>query len=254
MHEVVSMTAHSEIRLKAAPSPMPLLVRNLTFATDKTEILKGIDLDLSTDRLTVLMGPNGAGKSVLLRLLHGLLQPTSGDVRWSGQPLTKSIRKDQALVFQKPVLLRRSVSANLNFALGLRKVPDRTARLKEALADLGLESLAKRPARVLSGGEQQRLALARALILKPKVLMLDEPTANLDPASTLLIEQAISKVRRTGVKVIMVTHAPHQARRLAEEIVFLHAGRIAEHAPVKAFFDRPESAAARAYLAGEILI
>lgn len=254
MHEVVSITAHSEIRLQSAPSPMPLQVRNLTFATDNTEILKGIDLDLATDHLTVLMGPNGAGKSVLLRLLHGLLEPTSGDVRWSGQPLTKAIRKEQALVFQKPVLLRRSVSANLNFALGLRRIPDRAIRLKEALADLGLESLARRPARVLSGGEQQRLALARALILKPKVLMLDEPTANLDPASTLLIEQAISKVRLSGVKVIMITHAPHQARRLAEEVVFIHAGRITEHKPAKAFFDRPESEAARAYLAGEILI
>lgn len=233
---------------------MPLQVRNLTFSTNNTRILKDIDLDLATNNLTVLMGANGAGKSVLLRLLHGLLEPTAGDIRWSGQPLTKSVRKDQALVFQKPVLLRRSVAANLNFALGLRKVPDRTARLKEALADLGLESLAKRPARVLSGGEQQRLALARALILKPKVLMLDEPTANLDPASTLLIEQTISKVRQAGVKVIMITHAPHQARRLAEEVVFLHAGRITEHTPADIFFNQPTSTAARAYLAGEILI
>jgi len=254
MHDVVSLAAHTANRFQPAPSPMPLEVRNLTFATDHTEILKDIDLDLANDRLTVLMGPNGAGKSVLLRLLHGLLEPTSGKVRWSGRPLTKSVRKDQALVFQKPVLLRRSVSANLNFALGLRKVSDRSARLKEALSDLGLEPLAKRPARVLSGGEQQRLALARALILKPKVLMLDEPTANLDPASTLLIEQAISRVRHAGVKVIMITHALHQARRLAEEVVFLHAGRITEHTPADVFFDRPESAAARAYLAGEILI
>ncbi|WP_346913907.1 ATP-binding cassette domain-containing protein [uncultured Roseibium sp.] len=254
MHEVVSLASHADNGLRPAPSPMPLRISGLTFATGNTDILKGIDLDLSTDRLTVLMGPNGAGKSVFLKLLHGLLQPTSGEISWMGQPVTKAVRKQQALVFQKPVLLRRSVAANLNFALGLRKVSDRAERLKEALSDLGLEPLAKRPARVLSGGEQQRLALARALILKPKVLMLDEPTANLDPATTLVIEQAISKVRRAGVKVIMITHAPHQARRLGEEVVFLHAGKITEHTPADTFFDRPASEAARAYLAGEILI
>lgn len=254
MPEVLSFAAHSDVHPPVAPSPMPLAVRGLTFEIRGTRILDGIDLDLDSDRLTVLMGPNGAGKSILLRALHGLITPSGGEVRWDGRPLNRSISKQQALVFQKPVLLRRTVKANLDFALGLRPFANRRERLRQALDDAGLADLANRPARVLSGGEQQRLALARALILRPKVLLLDEPTANLDPASTLIIEQVISKVRRSGVKVILVTHDPHQAHRLAEEVVFLHAGKIAEHTPAETFFDRPQSAAARAYLAGDILV
>lgn len=254
MPEVLSFAAHSDVHPPVAASPMPLTVRGLSLDIDGTGILNGVDLDLDTDRLTVLMGPNGAGKSVLLRALHGLLAPTGGEIRWDGQALNRSVRKQQALVFQKPVLLRRTVKANLEFALGLRPLSDRRSRLRQALDDAGLTEFANRPARVLSGGEQQRLALARALILRPKVLFLDEPTANLDPASTLIIEQAISKVRRAGMKVILVTHDPHQAHRMAEEIVFLHAGKIAEHTPAEAFFDRPQSSAARAYLAGDILV
>ncbi|MEJ8474522.1 ATP-binding cassette domain-containing protein [Roseibium algae] len=254
MPEILSFTARSETTLKTGPSPMPLSVRHLAYKIGDTPILKGIDLDLTSNALTVLMGPNGAGKSVFLRLLHGLLTPTFGEVHWNGTNLTHDSRKSQALVFQKPVLLRRSVKANLNFALGLRPISNRSERLELALDQAGLSHLASRPARVLSGGEQQRLALARALILDPDVLMLDEPTANLDPASTLVIEQTIARARRLGVKIILVTHDPHQARRLAEEVVFLHEGQIAEHTAAKAFFDSPHSAAARAYLSGDILI
>lgn len=254
MPEVLSFAAHSDVHPPVAPSPMPLEVRGLTFEIRGTTILDGIDLDLDSDRLAVLMGPNGAGKSVLLRALHGLITPSGGEIRWDGQTLNRSIRRQQALVFQKPVLLRRSVKANLEFALGLRPFSNRREWLRQALDDAGLTDLANRPARVLSGGEQQRLALTRALILRPKVLFLDEPTANLDPASTLIIEQAIAKVRRAGVKVILVTHDPHQAHRMAEEIIFLHAGRIAEHTLAESFFDRPQSAAATAYLAGDILV
>ncbi|WP_193568032.1 ATP-binding cassette domain-containing protein [Labrenzia sp. CE80] len=254
MPEILSFPTRTENTPSKVPSPMPLSVRHLAFQAGHTSILKGVDLDLKTDALTVLMGPNGAGKSVLLRLLHGLLAPSFGEVRWNGLPLDKSLRRQQALVFQKPVLLRRSVKANLNFALGLRPVANRAAKLAQALANSGLEHLAKRQARVLSGGEQQRLALARALILDPKVLMLDEPTANLDPASTLVIEQAIASARRRGVKVILVTHDQHQARRLGEEVVFLHDGKITEHNDAESFFDSPKSAAANAYLSGDILV
>ena len=254
MSEVLSFAAHSDFHPAANRSSMPLDVRSLTFEAGGTPILNNVDVNLETDRLTVLLGPNGAGKSVLLKLIHGLLPPTSGTVLWNGQPLSRQIRQQQALVFQKPVLLRRSVAANLKFALGLRRVSDRAERLAEALADADLQHLAKRPARVLSGGEQQRLALARALILRPKVLMLDEPTANLDPASTLLIEQAIGRVRRKGVKVILITHDLHQARRLAEEVVFLHAGKVTEHTPAELFFNNPQSSAAKSYLAGDLLI
>jgi len=254
MSEVLSFPSDRVVYSKAAPSPMPLKVEQLFFDADHTRILSGVDLDLSSDALTVLMGPNGAGKSVFLRLIHGLLTPTAGQIFWNGKPLTKEIRRRQAMVFQKPVLLRRSVKANLNFALGLRKWTGRNERLATALAAVGLSGLEDRPARVLSGGEQQRLALARALVLQPKVLLLDEPTANLDPASVLLIEDAIRTVRKSGVKVILVTHDQHQAQRLGEEVAFLHRGRIVEHSPADRFFDHPDTAAARAYLRGEIII
>lgn len=254
MSEVLSFPSSHSARPAIGLSPQPLTVRHLAYQINGTPILIGLDLKLETDALTVLMGPNGAGKSVLLRLLHGLLTPSFGDILWDGIPLTASVRRQQALVFQKPVLLRRSVRANLKFALGLRPFSNRKERLEQALADAGLTELADRPARVLSGGEQQRLALARALILEPKVLMLDEPTANLDPASTLFIEQVIARVRHSGVKIIMITHDAHQARRLGEDILFLHRGQITEHTPADRFFERPASAQARAYLAGEIVL
>lgn len=255
MPSVVSFPAsRDETGKQERTSPMALKVRHLAYQAGPTPILSGIDLDLTTDALTVLMGPNGAGKSVFLRLIHGLLQPSVGEIRWDGQALTKAIRKQQALVFQKPALLRRSVKANLQFALGLRSFSNRKERLERALEEVSLSELASRPARVLSGGEQQRLALARALILEPKVLLLDEPTANLDPASVLMIEQVVRRVHRQGVKVILVTHDQHQAKRLGEEVVFLHKGHITEHTPAADFFNTPKSDAARAYLGGEILI
>jgi tungstate transport system ATP-binding protein len=254
MPEVLSFPPPAARQSTASPSPMPLTVRNLSFQAGGTPILNNVDLDLESDALTVLMGPNGAGKSILLRLLHGLLAPSSGSIRWSGKPLDKALRRQQALVFQKPVLLRRSVEANLKFALRLRYFSNRAAKLDRALEESGLDHLAKRQARVLSGGEQQRLALARALILEPKVLLLDEPTANLDPASTLIIEQAINRARQQGVKIILITHDQHQARRLGEEVVFLHAGQVTERTSAGTFFETPQSTAARAYLAGNIVI
>lgn len=240
--------------LAAEGTPPALTARGLGFAVGGTPIVNGVDLDLPRGRLTVLMGPNGAGKSVLLRLLHGLLRPTSGEVRCDGRPLDRTARLAQAMVFQKPVLLRRSVAANLRFALGLRGKRRNDERLAELLARLRLDGLADRPARALSGGEQQRLAVARALALDPELLMLDEPCANLDPASVLMIEDTIRTVRAAGKTVLLVTHDIHQAKRLAEEVVFLHRGRIVESGPAERFFQRPNSAEARAYLAGEILI
>lgn len=257
MHEVLKfpiINPTSILEETPVASALQVQMQNVVFANKDTPILRGINLDLSTDKLTVLMGPNGAGKSVLLRLINGLLTPTSGEILWDGGPLSRPIRRAQAFVFQKPVLLRRSVKANLKFALGLRAPLDQAAKLKAALQEAGLDHLADRPARVLSGGEQQRLALARALILEPKLLLLDEPTANLDPASTLSIEQSIAKARKRGVKIILITHDPHQARRLGEEVLFLHSGRITEHTPAHQFFKAAQSPEARAYLAGEIVI
>ncbi|HEY5720378.1 MAG TPA: ATP-binding cassette domain-containing protein, partial [Gammaproteobacteria bacterium] len=162
-------------------------------------------------------------------------------------------RQQQALVFQRPVLLRRSVAANLEFVLGLRGPVDRE-RCRVLLRHVGLEARARQPARLLSGGEQQRLALARALALEPRVLFLDEPTASLDPASTATIERLVREAQAAGTKVVYVTHDIGQARRLADEVVFLHRGRLLEQTPAAGFFERPVSGEARDYLAGRLVV
>jgi tungstate transport system ATP-binding protein len=201
-----------------------------------------------------VLGPNGAGKSLLLRLCHGLIRPTAGRIRWACADPAR-LRRQQAFVFQRPVLLRRSASANIAYALAVAGVPyaERRRRAVAALEQVGLAPLAERPARVLSGGEQQRLALARAWALAPKVLFLDEPTANLDPAATRAIEAVIAAMAEAGVKIVMTTHDLGQARRHADEIVFLHKGRLIERADAARFFACPGTPEARAFVAGELL-
>ncbi|GAB4290925.1 MAG: ATP-binding cassette domain-containing protein [Roseovarius sp.] len=235
---------------QGAASLLPLEVRGLVLRFGETVVLDGLDLRLGPGGCTVVMGPNGAGKSLLLKLLHGLIAPDGGRISWAGRP-PAAVTARQALVFQKPVLLRRSVAANLDFVLRARGLDRAQAR---ALLDLaGLAHKADHPARRLSGGEAQRLALARALATRPEVLFLDEPTASLDPASVHAIETIIGRVRDRGTRLILVTHDIGQARRLADEVVFLHRGKVAEHAPASAFFAQPRSAAARDYLAGRLV-
>jgi tungstate transport system ATP-binding protein len=227
--------------------------KGLVFEAGGKRLIDNVDLRLSAGPITMIMGPSGAGKSVLLRLLHGLDQPAVGAVLWGGMPLTEEVRKRQAMVFQRPVLLRRSVAANLDFVRNLRGTA-RSDRREELLGRVGLSGLGRRPARSLSVGEQQRLALARALLLEPEVLFLDEPTASLDPASVLTIEEIVREERERGTKIVFVSHDLSQARRLADEVVFIHRGRVLEHAPAEAFFAGPRSAAARDYLAGRIVL
>jgi tungstate transport system ATP-binding protein len=245
----------------AAESPrqssiLPLQARGLLYEAGGRRLIDGIDLVLEPARRTVVIGPNGAGKSLLLRLLHGLIDPLAGEIRWQGRPADREIRRRQAMVFQKPVLLRRSVTANIAYALRAREVPaaDRPVRVTQALRLGRLQELAARPARVLSSGEQQRLALVRALAVDPEILFLDEPTASLDPASTLAVEELIGAAHARGTGIVLVTHDLGQARRLADEVVFLHRGRVVEQTPATRFFARPASEPARAYLAGQILI
>ncbi len=170
--------------------------------------------------------------------------------------MDRELARRQAMVFQKPVLLRRSAAANIWHALGLRGIArgDRAIRVGEALKLAGLESRAATPARVLSGGEQQRLCLARALSLEPDILLLDEPTASLDPASTLAIEELLIDAQRRGIKIIVVTHDVGQARRLARDVIFLHHGRVDRAPTAKSFFDQPKSETARAFLAGGLVL
>ncbi len=235
----------------ATPALLPLAVRGLTLEIAGKRLVDGVDLSLGRYGITMVMGQNGAGKSLLLRMLHGLVRPTCGEVLWGGHTLTTEVRRRQALVFQKPVLLRRSVAANLDFVLRGKDVPSR----REALLDhVGLGGHSGQPARHLSGGEQQRLALARALAIEPQVLLLDEPTASLDPASVLKIEEIVRHAAARGTRIVFVTHDLGQARRLADDVVFLAMGRLAEHTLAETFFADPASEAARAYLAGRLVI
>lgn len=238
------------------PSAPLIAARQLGFVAGGRTLIDRVDLSIQPGCRTLVMGANGAGKSVLLRLLHGILSPTGGQVTWQGGPITREARLRQAMVFQRPVMLRRSVLANLRFALKVQGVArdERLAREEEALSAARLTDLANRPARVLSGGEQQRLAMARALSLKPEVLFLDEPTASLDPGSTLIIEGLIDKARSEGVAIVMVTHDAGQARRLGDELIFLHGGRVAEAGPAARILSDPQSEPARAWLDGRIYV
>ena len=236
------------------PEEMLLSARGLAFEAGGGRLIDGIDIDIRAGARTAIMGANGAGKSLLLRLLHGLIEPGAGEIRWRGRPLDRASRRAQAMVFQRPVMLRRSVRANLRFALAARGVrgAERAARQAEAVERARLAGLAHRPARVLSAGEQQRLAVARALACAPDLLFLDEPTASLDPASTQAVEELIRAAQEDGVAIAMVTHDSGQARRLADEAVFLHAGRVAEAGKVAQVLDAPRSEAARAWLEGRL--
>jgi len=240
--------------VNAPASLLPLRIEDVCFEAGGHRIIEGVSLEMGAGARTVILGPNGAGKSVLLRICHGLLAPTSGRVTWNvSQPAGG--RRRQAMVFQRPVMLRRSALANVAYGLKLAGMErhERQARAQRALDDLGLAHLAGRSARVLSGGEQQRLALARAWALEPEVLFLDEPTANLDPGATGEVEAAIANIGATGTKIIMVTHDLGAAKRLADEIVFLHNGRVLERTDARRFFNGPASREAAAFVQGELL-
>ena len=234
----------------AEASSFPLRARGLSVTLGGHPALRDVDLDIHAGTRLVVLGPNGAGKSVLLRVLHGLIAPTSGTIRWSGAGRAPS----QAMVFQRPVMLRRSALANIEYALDVNEVraPDRDARARAALANVGLAHLAGRQARVLSGGEQQRVAIARAWALEPSVLFLDEPTASLDPATAADVERVVGHIHGSGAAIVMTTHNLGLARRFAHEIAFLHEGRLTELTPADRFFTEPASPEAARFLEGEL--
>jgi tungstate transport system ATP-binding protein len=235
-------------------SLMPLSVRGLGYGAGGKRILEDVSFEIDAAPRTVVLGPNGAGKSVLLKLCHGLLRPTAGSVRWAGGTPDET-RRRQGMLFQRPVLLRRSVAGNLLHALRVRGVPRarRAALVDEALQAAGLANIARQSARTLSGGEQQRLAIARAWVLKPEVLLLDEPTANLDPEATRAIEEMICAFETAGTCIVMTTHDIGQARRLANDVLFLHRGRLLEHSPATRFFAAPSHPAAARFIGGGLL-
>jgi tungstate transport system ATP-binding protein len=240
--------------MRAPVSDLPILLEDASFLVRDLTILDRITLELTPGAPTVLIGPNGAGKTTLLRLAMGLIAPSRGRMSWGGRADVAPMRR--AIVFQRPVMLRRSTAGNLNYALAAAGAPrsERDARAGELLALVGLAGLGARPARKLSGGEQQRLALARALAKEPQVLFLDEPTASLDPAATKAIEDIIRAVAARGIKVVMSTHDLGEAKRLAGDIVLMHRGRVIENGPAEAFFSAPTTKEAQRFLAGELLI
>lgn len=238
-------------------SVLPLCGRALRYGRGGRAIIDGVDVSVgASDGTIALLGPNGAGKSVLIRLLAGLLQPDNGTVTWASKAPSNTLAPRIGFVFQRPVLLRRSARANIEFALaacGIAKA-ERTDRSHAALVQAGLARVGETDCHLLSGGEQQRLALARALACAPALFLLDEPTANLDPSSTAAIEGLLSAIHAAGTPILLITHDLGQARRLADHAIFLHHGQILERTPSREFFSKPKSAAAEKFIAGEIVL
>lgn len=247
-------------RAMAEPrSILPLRLEGVTFEASGARLIDDIATAFEPGVRSVILGPNGAGKSLLLRLCHGLIRPSAGRLVWAGAngvgAGSAEVRHRQAMVFQRPVLLRRSAAANVAYPLRLRGVPalERCRRVAEALERAGLGAQANQRARTLSGGEQQRLAIARAWAMRPDVLFLDEPTASLDPAATRAVEDLIQSVHDSGAKIVMTTHDLGQARRLADEVLFLHRGRLRERATADRFFTNPGTPEAAAFINGDLL-
>ena len=215
----------------------------------RKKILTSLNLSINSDDVTVIMGPNGAGKSLFLKILNGILTPTSGCITWNNKKQFSDTLNTQAFVFQKPILLRRSVIANLDYIDGVYGYEKKINKDK-LLEIVQLLEQKKQPARMLSLGEQQRLSLIRSLMVRPNLLLLDEPTANLDPASTQIIEDIVLNLKMMGIKIIFVTHNILQAKRIADDIIFLNKGKMVEHLDKAEFFSNSKSIEVQNYLNG----
>ena len=240
--------------MRAPASDLPLMLVEARILAGEVAILDGLTITFSAGAPTILIGPNGSGKTTLLRAAMGLLPLSSGSITWGGREAAAPDRR--AILFQRPAMLRRSAAGNVRYGLAAAGVPRaaRDARIEELLVLVGLDRFALRPARRLSGGEQQRLALARALARDPQILFLDEPTASLDPAATKAIEDIVRSITARGVKVVMSTHDLGQAKRLAGDIALMHRGRLLEHTPAAEFFAAPRTEEAKMFIAGELLV
>src|SRR6266403_1228113 len=240
--------------MRAPSSDLPLVMDDVSLQAGATTILNRLSLTITPGAPTLIVGPNGAGKTSLLRLCMGLVAPSSGRIDWGGR--ADSALKRRAILFQRPVMLRRTAAGNVTYALAQAGTPRplRASRAAALLDRVGLADLAQRPARRLSGGEQQRLALARALARDPEILLLDEPTANLDPAATRSVEEIVLMAAQSGIKIVMASHDLGQVRRLAGDVIMLHQGRVIEMGAAMSFFNTPKTGEAKKFLAGELLI
>jgi tungstate transport system ATP-binding protein len=240
--------------MRAPTSDLPLVLNDVSLDAGDTRILRHLNLTITRGAPTLVVGPNGSGKTSLLRLCMGLARPSAGCITWGGHADSGPVRR--AIVFQRPVMLRRSVAANVAYALTQAGAPRkvRNDRAANLLARVGLADLAERPARRLSGGEQQRLALARALARNPEILLLDEPTANLDPAATRAVEDIVLDAAESGIKIVMASHDLGQVRRLAGDVIFLVRGALRERKLVIDFLDNPSTPEGFAFLRGDLVI
>jgi len=239
--------------LEDAHDLTPIQFKDLSVILGQKIILDKINCKIKSNSITAVLGPNGAGKSIFLQTINGLISIQSGRLTFNSMEKNQEIRKQQALVFQNPVLLRRTVMANIQFVLNLRN-RESNQLLKNILDKVGLEGYEKKSARLLSGGEKQRLSMARALVVNPHLLLLDEPTANLDPYSLNLIEDLVLEENSIGKTVIFTTHDMSQAKRLATDVIFLNKGKVLEQTVSKTFFKSPKTLEAQKYINGEILI
>ena len=240
--------------MRAPSTELPLVLEDVSLQAGATTLLDGLNFAITPGAPTLIVGPNGAGKTTLLRLCMGLVAPTRGRVSWGGR--TDSTLARRAILFQRPVMLRRSSAANVAYALAQAGVPhsQRAERVAALLDRVGLSDLAQRPARRLSGGEQQRLALARALARDPELLLLDEPTANLDPAATRSVEEIVLMAAQSGIKIVMASHDLGQVRRLAGDVIFLVRGAVCERDKAADFLDHPATPEAAAFVRGDLVI
>ena len=244
----------SDKTTKRAGTILPLVLEDVSYWVGDKALLSDVDLKIEQNTPTLILGPNGAGKTLLLRICHGLLKPTTGSVKWCNPDIARTASA-QTMVFQRPIMLRRSVRKNIEYAMKVCGIDPRARphQLEEALAVSGLERLSERRATLLSGGEQQRLALARCVAINPQVLFLDEPTSHLDPSATRKIESMISAMCEAGIQIVMVTHDLGQAERLSDRIIFMVGGKVIETTPSSEFFARPRSVEARAFIRGDLL-
>jgi tungstate transport system ATP-binding protein len=240
--------------MRAPASDLPLVIDGVSLRAGSTAILDRLSLTITPGAPTLIVGPNGAGKTSLLRLCMGLEAPTAGRITWGGRADRAMARR--AILFQRPVMLRRTAAANVAYALAQAGIPRRlrAERVAALLERVGLSDLAQRPARRLSGGEQQRLALARALSRDPEILLLDEPTANLDPAATRSVEEIVLMAAQSGIKIVMASHDLGQVRRLAGDVIFMVRGALCEQGRTADFLDHPTTPEAAAFLRGDLVI
>lgn len=238
---------------KAPKSHMfPIVVKNLSLEINKKILLNNLTCELTAHGITVIMGPNGAGKSLFVRCLHGLTKLTNGGILYGNLPVGAATRGRQSMVFQSPKLLRRSVIENLRFVANLNKKNNQN--LLELLKKTELSLLKDQHVSTLSGGEKQRLSLARALVSNPEILFLDEATSSLDPRSVSIIEDLMEEIKLKNVKIILITHDVNQAKRIADDIIFMNDGEIRETRLANDFFADPHSQEAKAFLKGDLII